>query len=254
MAAKKPTTKENHSWVGKVEEYSRKIWLAGLGVYSKIDTDGSKLFDTLVKDGEKAEKLAKDAGHKVAEGVKASTSSARSRVEDVKDLALEKWSEFEEAFDKRLNSAITRLGVPSREEVKALHAKVETLTKHIEKLTAAAVKVTATKAAAASKPAPAKPVVKAAVKPAVAKSTAKPVAKPAVKVAAKPTAKPAAKAVAKPAAKAPAAASKPAPAKAATAKPAAAKPVAKKPAAKKPAAAPKTPAVEATATTPTTSA
>ena len=250
MAAKKPTTKENHSWVGKVEEYSRKIWLAGLGVYSKIDTDGSKLFDTLVKDGEKAEKLAKDAGHKVAEGVKASTSSARSRVEDVKDLALEKWSEFEEAFDKRLNSAITRLGVPSREEVKALHAKVETLTKHIEKLTAAAVKVTATKAAAASKPAPAKPAVKAAVKPAVAKSTAK----PAVKVAAKPTAKPAAKAVAKPAAKAPAAASKPAPAKAATAKPAAAKPVAKKPAAKKPAAAAKTPAVETAATTPTTSA
>ena len=249
MAAKKPTAKESHSWVGKVEEYSRKIWLAGLGVYSKIDTDGSKLFDTLVKDGEKAEKLAKDAGHKVAEGVKASTSSARSRVEDVKDLALEKWSEFEEAFDKRLNSAITRLGVPSREEVKALHAKVETLTKHIEKLTAAAAKVTATKAPAASKPAPAKPAVKAAAKPAVAKSTAKPAAKPVVKAAAKPATKPTAKAVAKPAAKAPAAASKPAPAKAATAKPAA-----KKPAAKKPAAAPKTPAVEATATTPTTSA
>ena len=249
MAAKKPTAKESHSWVGKVEEYSRKIWLAGLGVYSKIDTDGSKLFDTLVKDGEKAEKLAKDAGHKVAEGVKASTSSARSRVEDVKDLALEKWSEFEEAFDKRLNSAITRLGVPSREEVKVLHAKVETLTKHIEKLTAAAAKVTATKAPAASKPAPAKPAVKAAAKPAVAKSTAKPAAKPAVKAAAKPATKPTAKAVAKPAAKAPAATSKPAPAKAATAKPAA-----KKPAAKKPAAAPKTPAVEATATTPTTSA
>ena len=241
MAAKKPTAKESHSWVGKVEEYSRKIWLAGLGVYSKIDTDGSKLFDTLVKDGEKAEKLAKDAGHKVAEGVKASTSSARSRVEDVKDLALEKWSEFEEAFDKRLNSAITRLGVPSREEVKALHAKVETLTKHIEKLTAAAAKVTATKAPAASKPAPAKPAVKAAAKPAVAKSTAKPAAKPAVKAAAKPATKPAtkpaAKAVAKPAAKAPAAASKPAPAKAATAKPAA-----------------KKPAIEATATTPATSA
>lgn len=242
MAAKKPTTKENHSWVGKVEEYSRKIWLAGLGVYSKIDTDGSKLFDTLVKDGEKAEKVAKDAGHKVAEGVKASTSSARSRVEDVKDLALEKWGEFEEAFDKRLNSAITRLGVPSREEVKALHAKVETLTKHIEKLTAAAAKVTATKAPAASKPAPAKPAVKVAAKPAVAKSTAKPAAKPAVKVAAKP------------AAKAPAAAGKPAPAKASAAKPAAAKPVAKKPATKKPAAAAKAPAVEPAATTPTTSA
>ena len=56
MAAKKPAAsakaapaKESNSWVGKVEEYSRKIWLAGLGVYSKIDTDGSKLFDSHIK-------------------------------------------------------------------------------------------------------------------------------------------------------------------------------------------------------------
>lgn len=61
MAGKKNTDKEGSSWIGKVEDYSRKIWLAGLGVYSKIDTDGSKLFDTLVKDGEKAEKLTKSA-------------------------------------------------------------------------------------------------------------------------------------------------------------------------------------------------
>lgn len=243
MAAKKPTVKESkaesNTWVGKVEEYSRKIWLAGLGVYSKIDTDGSKLFDTLVKDGEKAEKLAKGVSSKLVDEAKASTSAARSRVEDVKDLALEKWSEFEEAFDKRLTSAISRLGVPSREEVKTLHAQVEALTKHIEKLTAAAAKVTATKAAApASKPAPAKattakPVVKpaaakpAAAKPAAAKPAAKPApAKPAASAAAKPAAKPAAQPVTK------------APAKAA-AKPAAktaAKPAAKKPAAvKKPA-------------------
>ena len=238
MAAKKPTVKESNAesntWVGKVEEYSRKIWLAGLGVYSKIDTDGSKLFDTLVKDGEKAEKLAKSAGSKLVEEAKASTSSARSRVEDVKDLVLEKWSEFEEAFDKRLSSAISRLGVPSREEVKTLHAQVDALTKHIEKLTAAAAKVTATKAAApASKPAPAKaaaakPAVKpAAAKPAAAKPAAKPApAKPAASAAAKPAVKPAAKPVTK------------APAKPAV-KPAAktaAKPGAKKPAAvKKPA-------------------
>ena len=209
MAAKKPTAKDSNSWVGKVEEYSRKIWLAGLGVYSKIDTDGSKLFDTLVKDGEKAEKLAKSAGHKVAESVKESTSSARSRVEDVKDLALGKWNEFEEAFDKRLTSAISRLGVPSREEVKALHAQVDVLTKHIEKLTAAAAKVAATKAPVASKPAAAK----VAAKPVAAKAAAKPAvksgaAKPAV---AKPASKPAAKPVA---AKKPAAPKKPAAAKA----------------------------------------
>jgi poly(hydroxyalkanoate) granule-associated protein len=235
MAAKKPTAKESNSWVGKVEEYSRKIWLAGLGVYSKIDTDGSKLFDTLVKDGEKAEKLSKAAVAKLADGAKSTTSSARTRVEDVKDLALGKWSEFEEAFDKRLNNAISRLGVPSREEVKALHTKVETLTKHIEKLTAAAAKVAATKPSAASKPAPAKAAAKPVAKPAAAKPAVKAVAKPAARTTAKPATKPAVKPAAKPATAASKPAVKPAAAKSVAAKPAAKKPVAaKKPAAAKP--------------------
>ncbi len=235
MAAKKPTAKESNSWVGKVEEYSRKIWLAGLGVYSKIDTDGSKLFDTLVKDGEKAEKLSKAAVAKLADGAKSTTSSARTRVEDVKDLALGKWSEFEEAFDKRLNNAISRLGVPSREEVKALHTKVETLTKHIEKLTAAAAKVAATKPSAASKPAPAKAAAKPVAKPAAAKPAVKAVAKPAARTTAKPATKPVVKPAAKPATAASKPAAKPAAAKSVAAKPAAKKPVAaKKPAAAKP--------------------
>ena len=235
MAAKKPAAQQSNSWVDKVEEYSRKIWLAGLGVYSKIDTDGSKLFDTLVKDGEKAEKLSKAAVAKLADGAKSTTSSARTRVEDVKDLALGKWSEFEEAFDKRLNNAISRLGVPSREEVKALHTKVETLTKHIEKLTAAAAKVAATKPSAASKPAPAKAAAKPVAKPAAAKPAVKAVAKPAARTTAKPATKPAVKPAAKPATAASKPAAKPAAAKSVAAKPAAKKPVAaKKPAAAKP--------------------
>ena len=223
MTAKKSTAQQSPSWVGKVEEYSRKIWLAGLGVYSKIDTDGSGLFDSLVKEGEKAEKLTQ------ANEPKTAKSSTRSKVDDVKELALGKWSELEEAFDKRLNSAISRLGVPSSEEVKALHAKVETLTQHLEKLTAAAAKVAASKSPAASKPVP----VKAAAKPAVAKSASKPASRataPAKPVAAKPATKPAVK----PAAKAPSATNK-----AVAAKPAAAKAAPEKPATRKKAAAPK---------------
>jgi poly(hydroxyalkanoate) granule-associated protein len=231
MAGKKTTEKEGSSWIGKVEDYSRKIWLAGLGVYSKIDTDGSKLFETLVKDGEKAEKLTKSAVGKKVDAAKDSASSAKSRVGDVKDRALGKWGELEEAFDKRLNSAISRLGVPSRNEVKALHSKVDTLTKQIERLTGASVT---------------KPV---ASKTAAAKPAAKTAAKPLVKAAAKPAAKPAAKAAAKPAAKTAAAK----PAVKAAAKPAAAKkPVAKKPAAPK-AAAP-TPAVAAKPVVPVSTA
>ncbi|MGE8322968.1 MAG: phasin family protein [Pseudomonas sp.] len=214
MAGKKNSEKEGSSWVGGIEKYSRKIWLAGLGIYSKIDQDGPKLFDSLVKDGEKAEKQAKKTAEDVAETAKSSTTS---RVSGVKDRALGKWSELEEAFDKRLNSAISRLGVPSRNEIKALHQQVDSLTKQIEKLTGAS--VTPISARAAAKPATSKAAAKPAAKTAAAKPAAKTAAaKPAAKVAA-------AKPVAKPAAAKPAAAKKPAvkkaPAKAAEAKPAA---------------------------------
>jgi poly(hydroxyalkanoate) granule-associated protein len=218
MAGKKNSDKESSTWIGGIEKYSRKIWLAGLGIYSKVDQDGPKLFDSLVKDGEKAEKQAKKTAEDVAENAKSSTTS---RVSGVKDRALGKWSELEEAFDKRLNSAISRLGVPSRNEIKALHQQVDSLTKQIEKLTGASVTPVSSRAAAA-KPAAsktaAKPLAKAAAKPAAKTAAAKPAAKTAA-------AKPAAKAAAKPAVAKPAAAKKPA-VKKAPAKPAAAKPAA----------------------------
>jgi len=190
MVAKKQSDKSekaSSSWIGEIEKYSRQIWLAGLGAYSKISKDGSKLFDTLVADGEKAEKLMDEK----VDVVKSKARSATSRVSKVKGLALGKWEELEEAFDKRLNSAISRLGVPSRNEVRELHDKVEELTRKIEQLTGQSAK--ATKSAAAKT---VKPAAKAAAKPA-GKATAKPAAKAAA--AAKPVAK-AAKPVAKKAA------------------------------------------------------
>ncbi|MBT9532017.1 MAG: phasin family protein, partial [Pseudomonas sp.] len=167
MAGKKKVEKETSTWISEVEKYSRQIWLAGLGAYSKVSKDGEKLFDGLVKDGEKAEKQAKAEVDKQVGVVKHTVDSAKSRVEEVKDKAMGKWSELEDAFDKRLNSAISRLGVPSRNEVKDLHSKVESLTKQIEKLTG----ISASSV---------KPALKAAAKPAVKK----PAAKPAVKAAA----------------------------------------------------------------------
>jgi len=233
MAGKKNSDKESSSWIGGIEKYSRKIWLAGLGIYSKVDQDGPKLFDSLVKDGEKAEKQAKKTAEDVAENAKSSTTS---RVSGVKDRALGKWSELEEAFDKRLNSAISRLGVPSRNEIKALHQQVDSLTKQIEKLTGASVTPISSRAAAA--------------KPAASKAAAKPLAKAAAKPAAKTAA---AKPAVKPAAAKPAAAKKPA-VKKAPAKPAAAKPAAAKPAAPAASAAPAATAAPAPSAAPVSSA
>lgn len=58
-----------------------------------------------MKDGEKAEKEAKSDVDAQVGAAKASARSAKSKVDEVRDRALGKWSELEEA-DKRLNSAI----------------------------------------------------------------------------------------------------------------------------------------------------
>jgi len=190
MAGKKKIDAEVTSRFAEIEEYSRQIWLAGLGAYSKASKGGKKIFENLVKDGEEAEQTAKSGLEKGVEAVKSTLKSsvdatvgskveaAKSKVDEVKDKALGKWSELEDAFDKRLSRAVARLGVPSRAEVKELHAKVELLTKQLEKLTG--ISVEPVKAA------------KAAPKKAAAKTEAKPAAKAAVKKAPVRAAKPAA--------------------------------------------------------------
>lgn len=202
MASKKKSENvESNSWLNEVEKYSRQIWLAGLGAYAKASKDGAKLFDGLVEDGAKAEELAKGVVEQQVKNVESAKDKAVDAVESVKDKALGKWSALEEAFDRRLNSAVSRLGVPSRSEVRELQKKVDELTKLVKKLTGEGKKPAAAKPVAAKAPA-AKPAV--AAKPAAVKPAAKPAAKkPAVK---KPVAP---KAAAKPAAK-PAEAAKPA--------------------------------------------
>ncbi|KPB55204.1 Polyhydroxyalkanoate granule-associated protein PhaF [Pseudomonas tremae] len=234
MAGKKKVDKDGGSWMGDVEKYSRQIWLAGLGAYSKISNDGSKFFETLVKDGEKAEKKTKLEAQKQLDEVKDAGKKSKSRVDNVKDLAVGKWNELEGAFDERLNSAISRLGVPSRHEVKELHSKVDQLTRQIEQLMGQKAKPVPPRAAAAKPVAPKsapRPAPKAAAKPLV-KAAAKPVAKTADKTAAS---KPA---VNRTAAKPAQAASKAATATASKAKSAAKPAAAKKPAARKTAAKP----------------
>jgi poly(hydroxyalkanoate) granule-associated protein len=121
--------KKEGTWSEDVEKYSRQIWLAGLGAYAKIGEDGSSLFDALVQEGEQAEQRVRSEVESVKNG-------ALSRVADVRDKALGKWSALEDAFDKRLSGAITRLGVPSRLELKALSSQVEALSRQLERLNA----------------------------------------------------------------------------------------------------------------------
>ncbi|WP_252271718.1 phasin family protein [Pseudomonas subflava] len=121
-----------------VKGYARKIWLAGLGAYAKAGAEGAEYFKELVKTGEGLEKQGKK---RVNEQVEAANSqietqikSVKSGVSEVKGKVEVQFDKIEKAFDNRVASALNRLGIPSRQDVEALSAKLDELNALLERV------------------------------------------------------------------------------------------------------------------------
>ncbi len=114
-----------------VRDSAQQIWLAGLGAFVKAQAEGGKLFESLVKEGAALDaKTRKFTDSKVAE--------ARGNVEatlgQVRERSQETWDKLEKVFEDRVSRALSRLGVPGRDEVHKLTAKVDELSREVRKL------------------------------------------------------------------------------------------------------------------------
>lgn len=130
---KKKTDVES-STLSDVKTYARKIWLAGLGAYTKVGQEGSEYFQELIKAGEVIESKGKknfagklEAANSELIEAKADVSTFKARVE----LQLDK---VEKVFDARVASALNRIGIPSKHDVEALSAKLDELTALLERV------------------------------------------------------------------------------------------------------------------------
>jgi len=169
---------------GSVKDSAQQIWQAGLAAFTRAQAEGSKAFESLVKEGVGIQrKTTSAAEEKLAEA----TSKMSSMANDISSKASGQWDKLENIFEERVAKALNKLGVPSAKDVKALIARIDELSAAVQKLSP--------KSGAASKAAPAK---KAAAK---AATPAKAPAKTAVKAAAKTPAKAPVKAPAKKAAR-----------------------------------------------------
>lgn len=151
-------------------ESAQHIWLAGVGAFQRAQSEGSKLFDALVKEGSSFE----TATRKIATGrVDAVRDAVEERVDNVRERAVDTWDRLEKVFEERVQRALTRLGVPGREDLAELSARVDQLTRALKQRGAAAGPAARKPVARKTKPtpAPAKPK-KASAKPAAAKKAA----------------------------------------------------------------------------------
>ncbi len=103
-----------------VVDSATQIWLAGLGAFSKAQEEGTKLFESLVKEGEKAQKHMRGA--------------AGDAVAEMRERAGERWDKLEEVFEDRVSQVLGRLSVPTSRDVEALKDKVDALTAAVEDL------------------------------------------------------------------------------------------------------------------------
>lgn len=170
---------------------AQQIWQAGLGAFAKAQEEGGRVFSRLVKEGTEFQKRAEDKVANVSDSV-------GKLADGVGKQASGSWDKLEQVFEERVARALATIGVPTQQDIAALHAQIDALSRQVAALSV--------KAAPASKPkAAAKPAVKAAPKaaPKVAPkaAAAKPAAKAAPRAASKPVSKPASKAVSKPAAR-----------------------------------------------------
>ena len=112
----------------KIRESASQIWLAGLGAFSKAQKEGTKIFDTLVEEGEAIQKQAKKTVEDTFGDVKAKASKTWDQVS---------WAQLERVFEDRVARALHTLSVPSKKDLDTLSHRVAELTAITKKLSAA---------------------------------------------------------------------------------------------------------------------
>lgn len=122
------------STLSDVKYYARKIWLAGLGAYTKVGQEGSEYFQELVAAGQTVEKKGKKAVSEKLLAANAEIDDAATQVSSFKGRVEVQLDKVEKAFDNRVGSALNRIGIPSKHDVEALSAKLDELTALLERV------------------------------------------------------------------------------------------------------------------------
>ena len=130
-----------------VKDSAQQIWQAGLGAFTRAQAEGSKAFETLVKEGVNIQRKTQAAAE---ERISEATHKMSSMASEISGKAVGQWDKLENIFEERVAKALSKLGVPSAAEVAALHARIDELNRTVQALSA--------------KPAPAKAAAKATAK------------------------------------------------------------------------------------------
>lgn len=134
-----------------VMDSAQQIWLAGLGALSRTQQEGGKFFDALVEEGVRIQEKTHAF---TQEQVRQARAQAEPWLEGARKRTTAAVGKLEEAFDARITRAVKRMQVPTHDDIEALAARIDALTRELQSARAttgkpARSKTTARKAAKA---------------------------------------------------------------------------------------------------------
>ena len=110
---------------------SHQIWLAGLGAFARAQQEGTKLFETLVKQGEHLQDRTKRVATETAA---AARGAATAKAKEMQQMAGGTWDKLEQVFEDRVARALSKLGVYTQNDVQRLAVRVDELADAVNKL------------------------------------------------------------------------------------------------------------------------
>lgn len=130
-AGAKPTPQQQAEQFTKtISESAQQVWLAGVGAFSRAQSEGTKLFENLVKEGLSLEQTARKFAGGQAEVVR---GAVESKVDQARERAVDTWDRLEKVFEDRVQRALVKLGVPGRDDLSELSRQVDALTAELRR-------------------------------------------------------------------------------------------------------------------------
>lgn len=117
----------NSSLFSDARHYSRQLWLASLGAYAKVGLQGLDYLRELTKSGAAIEQQSNAAIGQRVEAVGQRLTPVRQRFARIKQRTENRWAAAGRVLNDRVAQGLNLCGVPSRQDVAELSAKLDVL-------------------------------------------------------------------------------------------------------------------------------
>lgn len=116
---------------GAVKDSAQQIWQAGLASFTRAQAEGSKAFESLVKEGMDIQRKTQSTAEAKMSQTAMKMSGMASNISSKASVQL---SKLETVLEASVSKALKKLGVPSSHDLAELVARIDALGQSVQKL------------------------------------------------------------------------------------------------------------------------